>query len=340
MSHRLKNPECYVIENQDLHLRPYERRRGPCAIKLGDPFYELSIRRGFRHEARALIAALDIEPTEGTLEGRPAPLYVELAQTRGTGTEHWKRCQDLIVDTGSTRIYAQGPPPEPSYVIVTSYKWVWRGMHNSSTPLQYMKHSWRDESPHQGKTGKGLFLTAKILAVVVGLVVVLTILYHYGSHPWALTHTKVQHGTTKTIQQACWTVTPRNIIKVWDKNQTSNLTERLEAFKEAQTSQNSTRTKNVTAGTELLQDIQVEGNEGVMLRMLQLQRKETKEVRCTWIRAENGEPGWYCTWGCRPFPGLEGEGYWEKEVVFPAAGQNNNCLTVLGAGMGRLWLRR
>lgn len=123
----------------------------------------------------------------------------------------------------------------------------------------------QQQRPRQRRTnGKRTFcllLTTKILTVIVGLVVVLTILYHYGSHPWALTHNRVQHGTTKTIQQACWTVTTRNIVKVWDKNQTSNLTGwKLEALKEAQVSQNSTRTKNVTAGTELLQDIQVEGN--------------------------------------------------------------------------------
>lgn len=41
------------------------------------------------------------------------------------------------------------------------------------------------------------------------------------------------------------------------------------------------------------------------------------------------EPGWYCTWGCRPFPGLEDHGYWEKEVVFPALARNDTCLTVL-----------
>lgn len=45
--------------------------------------------------------------------------------------------------------------------------------------------------------------------------------------------------------------------------------------------------------------------------------------------AEQGEPRWYCTWECQPVPGIEIQGYWEKEVVFPATAHNDICLTVL-----------
>lgn len=54
---------------------------------------------------------------------------------------------------------------------------------------------------------------------------------------------------------------------------------------------------------------------------------KASQLLCTWINAELGNLGWYCTWGCRPLPGIEG--YWEKEVFFPAQRRNDTCLTVL-----------
>ncbi|KAE8297770.1 hypothetical protein D5F01_LYC04411 [Larimichthys crocea] len=177
------------------------------------------------------------------------------------------------------------------------------------------------------------------MAVMAGLVAVLAILYHYGSHPWALTHTRVQHGTTKTVQQACWTVESRTILMEWDKNQTwLNLTTRrqegewvnwLAALNGTEIKLNTAKNGNATNGTEVLQAPQQIGDRELMLQVLKLQGKETKTVRCTWIQAGSEEPGWYCTWGCRPLAGLEGQGYWEEEVIFPAPPRNDTCPAAL-----------
>ncbi|KAE8291454.1 hypothetical protein D5F01_LYC11060 [Larimichthys crocea] len=173
------------------------------------------------------------------------------------------------------------------------------------------------------------------MAVMAGLVAVLAILYHYGSHPWALTHTRVQHGTTKTVQQACW----RTILMEWDKNQTwLNLTTRrqegewvnwLAALNGTEIKLNTAKNKNATNGTAVLQAMQQMEDRGLMLQIIKLQGKETKTVRCTWIQAGSEEPGWYCTWGCRPLAGLENQGYWEEEVIFPAPPRNDTCPAAL-----------
>lgn len=67
-------------------------------------------------------------------------------------------------------------------------------------------------------------------AVMLGIITVLIILYHYGSHPWALTHTRVHFGSTKAVQQACWTVESRNIFMEWDE-ELENLTELWEQMR-------------------------------------------------------------------------------------------------------------
>lgn len=88
---------------------------------------------GFWNESRALLTMLKIEPTKGTIEHRPEPLYVETAQTRGEGEDHLKECENLIHTSELIRGYrrrrfTEGPVPKPSYIVVTSYKWVWRGL--------------------------------------------------------------------------------------------------------------------------------------------------------------------------------------------------------------------
>ncbi|KAE8283616.1 hypothetical protein D5F01_LYC19019 [Larimichthys crocea] len=159
------------------------------------------------------------------------------------------------------------------------------------------------------------------MAVMAGLVAVLAILYHYGCHPWALTHTRVQHGTTKTVQQACWTVESRTILMEWDKNQTwLNLTTRrqegewvnwLAALNGTETKLDTAKNGNASNGTEVLQA---------------LQQIEDGELM---LQAGSEELGWYCTWGCRPLAGLENQGYWEEEVIFPAPPQNDTCPAAL-----------
>lgn len=177
------------------------------------------------------------------------------------------------------------------------------------------------------------------MALIVGLTTILTILYHYGNQPLTLTHTRVKHGNTKIIQQTCWVVEPRTSILVWDKNQSSTgsstnwkllhngtVNEWLKALNDTGIAQYSNI--NVTQGAEVLLDLQVEDDGWIMRQTLLLQKQEQKKTRCTWIHAEPGSPGWYCTWGCRPLPGVKDQGYWEKEVIFPAQSRNNTFLTV------------
>lgn len=88
--------------------------------------------------------------------------------------------------------FAGGPLPEPSYVIVTSWKWVQRGL---DPKLKYPSSMYK--------------------ALLEGRVT-----------------TSGEDGER-----------PRNILKVWDKNRISNITERLETLKDTEAFQNITTTK-------------------------------------------------------------------------------------------------
>lgn len=58
------------------------------------------------------------------------------------------------------------------------------------------------------------------MTVLIGLAIALAILYQYGKEPWTLTHARVHYKTTKTFQQDCWLVEPRNVFVAWDDNHT------------------------------------------------------------------------------------------------------------------------
>lgn len=47
------------------------------------------------------------------------------------------------------------------------------------------------------------------------------------------------------------------------------------------------------------------GEDGVLLRIVQLGKEETKDTQCNWVYPVPGDPGWYCTWGYRLVPGAD-----------------------------------
>lgn len=165
---------------------------------------------------------------------------------------------------------------------------------------------------------------------MLGIIVVLVILYQYGSHPWALTHARVHYKTTKTVHQTCWMVKSRNIYKEWDQR-VDNLTTKEKWLVELGNIEgwiNLAGSDNLTAENAVVQDLQ-ELEDGVVVQILMLQKRVMREVSCNWIRPEAGDPAWYCTWGCRPLIGLTTQGYWEKEAIFPAPQHNATCVTIL-----------
>lgn len=130
---REKDPECFIIENQELNLRPWMGKPwvpfGSSAPRMIDP--EPWLRYGYTRDARLQQTGLYIEPTLMNPGCHSQPLYIETVVTRGGGEAYWRSCRDLISkegERGRERYYADGPLPEPQYVIVQSRKWVWRGL--------------------------------------------------------------------------------------------------------------------------------------------------------------------------------------------------------------------
>ncbi|KAM3582755.1 uncharacterized protein V6R79_010986 [Siganus canaliculatus] len=314
-----KNPFRYILLNQHLKLRtreePYHGKPPP----IPDVFYEAHRLQAMKQEYHAKKMELIIEPDDGA-GGTPQPLYTSVVQSRGGG-ERERMDTPLLPLTRRNKPEPTGPPES-----------------EEDEPKDIDGKRRRLRNRHRTKqTTLCLCVTVKIAAVITGLVTVLFILYHYGSHPWALTHTRVQYGTTKTVQQACWIVEPKNTFWVWERNQTTNLTE-SRSLKELLATLNNTEEgrnltshnegQTLTAGLEVLQDVE-ETTEGLLVRTLLLKEEKTLNASCTWIRPEPGPPRWYCSWGCRPLSENLTQGYWEKEAVFPAPLRNDTCSTVL-----------
>ncbi|KAM3583194.1 uncharacterized protein V6R79_001050 [Siganus canaliculatus] len=314
-----KNPFRYILLNQHLKLRimeePYHGKPPP----IPDVFYEAHRLRAVRQEYHAKKVELIIEPDDGA-SGTPQPLYTSVVQSRGGGEREGMETPLLPLNRRDKPEPIS--PPESGEDEPEDIDEKRRRLRNRQWTKQ---------------TTLCLCIAAKTAAVMTGLGTVLFILYHYGSHPWALTHTRVQYGTTKTVQQACWIVEPKNTFLVWERNQTTNLTKSQSLTELLATLNNTEEGRNLTslnegqtltAGSEVLQGVE-DTTEGLLVRTLLLKEEKTLNASCTWIRPEPGPPKWYCSWGCRPLPGNMTQGYWEKEAVFPAPARNDTCTTVL-----------
>lgn len=101
-----------------------------CLPHIGNSEYALYQRSGLGHDALAQLTELMIEPKTETWAW-PQPLYSELLQTRGIGDTFWEACARLAVSperNEATLRFAEGPLPKPDSIVVTSWKWVWRGL--------------------------------------------------------------------------------------------------------------------------------------------------------------------------------------------------------------------
>lgn len=115
------------------------------------------------------------------------------------------------------------------------------------------------------------------MTVLTGLAIALAILYQYRKEPWALTRARVQHKTTKTFQQHCWLVKPRNVFVAWDDShmqanlshwrqiQSHGLRAWMIALKAAETWSEVVQGENLTEERWTMEDLQVDEGMGLVL---------------------------------------------------------------------------
>lgn len=117
-----EEPKHYVIENQHLWLRTeVSRVLSPYLPPLADLNYQVMLCNNFRHDHRAWKVVLWIEPQPNT-DHCSEPLYTELLQAVGRGKMSQEASSLLWTNE------AEGPLPESEHLIVTTWKWMWRGL--------------------------------------------------------------------------------------------------------------------------------------------------------------------------------------------------------------------